>query len=255
LPPKKKPTLWVSLSIMAVALSACSMPDMQTGNRAVKNQDYAAARANYEPLAEFGIPKAKTELGKMYLYGRGADADPQKALALFEEAKAKGDPGAAKLIPKTQAQIGALALQDNPPIPPQEGLKLLQEAAASGDASALFNLGYAHEKGIGVPANGQAADQYYQRAAAHDYPRAEFYRGQLYQRGELIPKNMGLALQLYESAGQKGYTRSYVELGKLYEKGKDVPQDYQKAQNYYKLAKQNGLSTDGDLERLQGKSG
>lgn len=237
------------------ALSACSMPDMQTGNRAVKNQDYAAARANYEPLAEFGIPKAKTELGKMYLYGRDADANPQKALALFEEAQAKGDPGAAKLIPKTQAHIGALALTENPSIPPQEGLKLLQEAAASGDASALFNLGYAHEKGIGVPANGQVADQYYQQASAQDYPKADFYRGQLYQRGELIPKNMDLALQLYELAAQNGYARGYLELGKIYEKGTDVPQDYQKAKNYYTLAKQNGLSTDGNLERLQGKSG
>jgi len=34
-----------------------------------------------------------------------------------------------------------------------------------------------------------------------------------------------------------------------------VPQDYQKAKNYYTLAKQNGLSTDSNLERLQGKSG
>ncbi|MBP7722231.1 MAG: sel1 repeat family protein [Alphaproteobacteria bacterium] len=250
MPPKAFPMFAIMF-----ALSACSMPDMQTGNRAVKNQDYAAARANYEPLAEFGIPKAKTELGKMYLYGRGADANPQKALALFEEAQAKGDPGAAKLIPKTQAHIGALALTENPSIPPQEGLKLLHEAAASGDASALFNLGYAHEKGIGVPANGQVADQYYQQASAQDYPKADFYRGQLYQRGELIPKNMDLALQLYELAAQNGYARGYLELGKIYEKGTDVPQDYQKAKNYYTLAKQNGLSTDGNLERLQGKSG
>lgn len=235
-----------------VVLSACSnLPDMETGSRAYENQDYATARSNYELLAEFGIPKAKTELGKMYLYGRGAEADPQKALALFEEAKAKGDPNSARMIPKAQSQVGAMAFKDNSPILPEQGIKLLEQAAETGDANALFNLGYAHEKGIGVPVSGQMANQYYQQAAAQNYPRADYQRGQLYQKGELIPKNMDMAVQLYESAGQKGYAKGYVELGKIYEKSAD----YEKAGNYYTLARENGIQTDKDMQRLQDKSG
>lgn len=242
--------------LAVVVLSACgNLPDMETGGRAYKNQDYATARSNYEQLADFGIPRAKIELGKMYLYGRGADADPQKALALFEDAKTQGDPTSVRLIPKAQSQLGMLAFKDNSPISPEQGLELLQQAAATGDPGALFNLGYAYEKGFGVPVSGQMADQYYQQAAAQNYPRADFQRGRMYQNGELIPKNMNMAIRLYETAGQKGYARGYLELGKIYEKGEGLPADYKRAKNYYALAKENGLPTDKDLRRSGGKSG
>lgn len=99
---------------MMVLLGACSsMPDMKTAEKAYINEDYSSARNHYEQLSEFGYPKAKVELGKMYLYGKGVDADPQKALTLFEEAEAAGDDRyAPRLIPKAQEKIAKQAAKE-----------------------------------------------------------------------------------------------------------------------------------------------
>jgi uncharacterized protein len=205
------------ISLLAVMLTACNTPpDMRTAKKAYEKQDYTTAQRHYQELAEFGIPEAKNELGKMYLNGRGVEPDPQKALTLFKEAQKAGENTVStRFIAKAQAKAGADAIKQGD----RRGIELLEEAAAAGDANAYY------------------------------------YQAQLYQRGELIPKDPTRAVQLYQSAADKGYYRAYIELGKMYEKGKDVPQDYKKAENYYVLAKQNGLQTDKDLARIQAKSG
>jgi TPR repeat protein len=99
------------LLLAVVVLSSCSsLPDMKTGQKAYEDGNYATAKQHYEELAEFGVPEAKVELGRMYLYGRGVDSDPHKALSLFEEAQQSGKKTAASvLIPKAQAKIASNA--------------------------------------------------------------------------------------------------------------------------------------------------
>jgi TPR repeat protein len=104
--------------------------------------------------------KQKSNWGKMYLYGRGTETNPQKALLLFEEAKADGSLTADRLIPKAQAKLGSTALKTNA----IQGIQLLEQAAAQGNAQAMFDLGQAYEKGSGVSVNGSRASQYYEQS-------------------------------------------------------------------------------------------
>ncbi|GEM_PF-2352405 len=242
----------------ALVLGGCAHQpaDMNTGKQAYSDEDYDTAFAHYSELAKFGVPEAKTELGRLYLSGRGTKADPAMALALFEEAKQGGDSRAERYIPGAQTKLGALTLNSKEnTYNPQDGITLLYKAAEKNDPNALFELGKAHEEGKGVPQNGKIADDYYERSAALGYGRADYSRGKLYERGKLVPKNIPLALALYTQAGGRDYPRAWQQLGKLYENGKEVPMDLKKASEFYTLAKLAGIDVTQDEARLKEKSG
>lgn len=81
-----------SPSFAETPANAVLFPDLKVGKEAYKQKDYAKAHANWLPLAEAGFPKAKTELGKLYLRGLGVPQNPKMAYALFKSAFENGDP-------------------------------------------------------------------------------------------------------------------------------------------------------------------
>jgi TPR repeat protein len=165
-------SFWLCALLLTTACS--SMGDMETARRAALQGDYATASANYEKLADFGLPAAQVERGKQYLYGRGEEKNPEIALNYFEQAAEKGNQRAADYVVRSRAKVGALALKgDTQSVSPQQGLALLKEAAAQGNRDALFELGKAYEKGIGVTPNRSVATGYYREAAAKGHPKAQ----------------------------------------------------------------------------------
>jgi TPR repeat protein len=158
--------------LAALALPACgNLPDMDTAKSAYQAEDYQTARTNYEELSEFGFPRAKIELGKMHLYGKGTEPDPEKALTLFKEAYDGGEKvAAAKLIPRAQTKLGLAAIKDQRP---EEGIRLLEMAGAGGDAQAYKQLGKIYEKGVYAPKNGQLAANYYALAEQNGLPATQ----------------------------------------------------------------------------------
>lgn len=227
---------------------------MRTGKQAYRDKDYETAFYHYERLSDFGLPAAKMELGKMYMYGRGAPADPQKALTLFEEAgHGSNDKRAERYINQARTKLGVLSLHDKPGgLPAEEGIRLLREAVAQDkNAQALFELGYAYERGRGVPRDGRQADHYYKQAAEAGNPKALYYRAKLYEAGYYVPQNTILARQLYQQAADSGYARGYLNLGRMHEKGIGVTQDYSRALEYYRLAEAHDISAQKDMQRLQ----
>jgi len=243
--------------LTAVVLSGCmhTPADLKTGRQAYLDQDYTTAFDHYKQLADFGIPQAKTELGKLYLSGHGTNEDPATALALFEEAERAGDVTVApRYIASAQTKLGTMALKSEPGAPsPEQGITLLQQAAARNEPAAWFELGSAYEKGVAVEQSGAVADQSYAKAAALGYARADYNRAQLYRKGKLVRQNMPLAIQLYEQAGTNDYPRAWQELGKIYEKGEGVPTDLNKAADYYMLAQAGGMDVTADQMRLKEK--
>lgn len=254
----KKPLILLAGLTATLMFTGCRhMPaDMETGKRAYQNEDYQTALNHYQQLADFGIPEAKTELGKLYLYGRGTKKDPKMALALFEAAEKAGDSRTApRYIPGAKAKVGAMALDQEPGAPPPaEGLELLREAAQKNEPSAWFELGQAFEKGIGVEQNAKLADEHYARAGELGYGRADYYRAQLHEKGDDLPRNISLAVDLYEKAGRNDYPRAWVQLGKIYEEGEGIPQDLKKASDYYTLAEAEGMDVQKDKKRLAEKT-
>lgn len=237
-------TLMVLLTASCLALTgltACGhMPDMKTGANAFKAGDYDTAYMHYSELSEFGIPRAKIELGKLYLYGRGnTQTDPQKALELFREADAGGEHTlAARYIPRAETKLGTLALKGRiSGYSSADALAMLRKAADAGSADALFELGKAYEKGKGVAINGKLADQYYALSTAQGFARAAFYRGHMHMNGKVVTQNAPLAIELYEKSAEMGYDRAYEELAQIYAKGQGVPADLSKAEEYQRLAR------------------
>lgn len=125
----------VVIMMAGVMLSACtSMPDMKTAKEAAARGDYQTAYYHYNELADFGMPKAKMELGKLYLYGNGVEADPEKALGLFEEARTLGDnKNAPRFIAKAQTKLDKLSMKSKSSgSPSRNGRGLLKETGVLG---------------------------------------------------------------------------------------------------------------------------
>ncbi|MFP4313023.1 MAG: tetratricopeptide repeat protein [Alphaproteobacteria bacterium] len=228
------------LFLTPLILNACGhMPDMDTGWKAYKADNFDKAYAHYSELAEFGVPRAKIETGKILLYGKGSqDRDPERALQLFEQAKAEGEIRLGNLyIPRAKAKLGSKILKGEVQgYSDSEGLAMLKDAAATGDRTALFEMGYAYEKGLGVPVNGEKAAEYYAASGEKDYARGTFYQGQLYMKGDIVPQNIPKAVTLYEKAGEGGYPHAYKKLAQMYAEGKVVEANAQKAKVYKNMA-------------------
>ena len=96
------------------------------------------------------------------------EAEFEAAAKTLEELANKGDPMA-------QSFLGVMLLPDH--LLPQDvprALALFQNAAAMADAEALFNLGYMHRLGIGVPHDMNQAKLWYEKSAELEHPDAVF---------------------------------------------------------------------------------
>lgn len=240
---------------MISALAACAA-DMKTADYAYRNQDYNSARKHYEKLADKGFPEAQTSLGRIYLYGKGIERDPEKALELFRQAsRPGGDPRAKRYIPRALAYAGRSAVKGEAKyLTPRQGLQMLRQAAAENNKTALFELGYAWENGLaGLQPDGRKATEYYLKAAGTGYGRAYHYLADMYEDGELVPRNLDIAVRLYENAVRNDYPRAAVNLGRLYEKGEGVAQNKSKAMAYYRYAQNNGVPAKEEIARLMSK--
>jgi len=71
-------------------------------------------------------------------------------------------------------------------------------------APSLNNLGYLHERGLGVDADAAAAVAYYREAADRGLAAAQYNCGQAYERGAGVPRDTRAAAEWYEKAGAQG---------------------------------------------------
>lgn len=74
----------------SVLLASCGAADLNVAKGAYKAGDYATALAQWTELAEFGIPEAQTELGKLYAKGAGVEKDLDKAAFWLKKAAEAG---------------------------------------------------------------------------------------------------------------------------------------------------------------------
>jgi TPR repeat protein/energy-coupling factor transporter ATP-binding protein EcfA2 len=122
--------------------------------------------------------------------------------------------------------------------------KVLLEAnstgAQNGDASAMNNLGYHYQQGLGVPQDYAKAREWYEKAADKGHVIALNNLGWLYQNGWGVPQDYGKARGWYEKAANNGNPVAMSNLGWLYQNGWGVPQDYGKARGWFEKAADNG---------------
>ncbi len=110
--------------------------------------------------AEQGDPGAQSNLGVMYLNGRGVPRDQTEAVRWYRLAADQGD---------ARAQYNLGVLYGNGRGVPQdqtEAVRWFRLAADQGDADAQFNLGFMYATGVGVSQDYVAAHMWYDLAGA-----------------------------------------------------------------------------------------
>jgi uncharacterized protein len=116
----------------------------------------------------------------------------------------------------------------------------LRKKAEAGDAEAQNNLGYAYDKGEGVPQDYVEAFKWFRKAAEQRDTTALHNLGYAYAHG--VHKDLKEAIKLYRLAAAQGHAGAYNNLGDAYEHGVGVKKDYKEAIKWYRLGADRGGS-------------
>lgn len=123
--------------LAAAALSAPASAGVKEGIAAYQRGDYAAAIAEWKPLADAGNADAQFNLAQAYKTGRGVPVDIPAATALYRKAAEQGHQQA-------QASVGLLMFQHGDQV---GAMPWIEKAAANGDPRSQYILGTAKFNG------------------------------------------------------------------------------------------------------------
>jgi TPR repeat protein len=181
-----------SLGLAAGAARA----DVKAGVDAWQRGDFAAAVAEWRPLADQGDADAQYNLGQAYKMGRGVPQDIGIAESWYEKAAQQGHPQAA-------ANLGLILFQNGER---EKAIPWLKMAADADDPRAEYVLGTALFNGDVAGKDWVRAYAMMSRAAAQGFPPAVT---NLQQMDQYVPegqRRQGLALagQIERNAGAAG---------------------------------------------------
>ena len=198
--------------------------------------DYEQARAYYEQSGD--NPYAQIALGFLYYNGQGVEQDMEKGKELFQSAADTG---------VVEGYYGLAMVAEN------EGdiktaLEHCNKVAEDGAeqvyiASAMNNLGYMYEHGVGVEQDGAKAVEWYTKAADLGHATAMNDLGYMYMYGEGVEQDGAKAVEWYIKAADLGNTTAMNRLGYMYYNGEGVEQDYAKAIEWSTKAADSGDAT------------
>ncbi len=135
---------WI-LTFVACATSA----DFEAGRKAYTDYNYAAALAEWQPLAEQGDARAQYEVGALHHYGRGVPKNPAKAAAWYRKAASQGHELAKKNLARLEAGAVAQAPKNSarpsspyPSAPaPRDGYVTCKTNCMNGDCYRTYSNG------------------------------------------------------------------------------------------------------------------
>lgn len=169
--------------------------------RAAGVADKALAALNGASAA--GQAKATLALAEMLMKGEGTEADPTRAIGLYEEAAAGGLTGPASL---------ALGLYFRTHDEPAKALAALQTAAAAGESEAKLALGEVLLKGEGVPADVATAETLLTAAAAERFPGPALTTLGLHYRATGVSQKAADALAKASEAGSADAMLAFADM-------------------------------------------
>lgn len=160
--------------------------------------------------ADQGNPVAQMNLGVVYLNGQGQPKDPARAVELLRKAVDQGLPGAMSRLATAYQQ--GLAVEKNE----TEGLRLMRKAAEAGDGYGQSLLGDVYRTGSnGQTVNHGEALRLYQLAAAQGQTTAMNNLGYLYEQGLGTAKDRSKAVEWYRKAASRGLELAKNNLKRL----------------------------------------
>lgn len=132
-----------ALALAVIVSAPCAGADVKTGVDAWSRGDFAAAVAEWRPLAIAGDADAQFNMGQAYKLGRGVPIDPPQALEWFRKA-------AEKNHLQAQDNYGIGLFQANRRA---EAIPYLERSAARGEPRTQLVLGTMLFNGDGVKAD------------------------------------------------------------------------------------------------------
>jgi uncharacterized protein len=214
-------------SMLFFVASTAHAADLHEGIRATHQHDYAAAIAEFTPLAEQGEAEAQYQLGLLFLFGHGVPRDDAQANAWFRKAFAGFSKAAADGSAEAQDRLGGMYITgDGVHQDYTQAAAWFSKSAAQGNANAQYHLGiFVYANGYGAPQDWTKAVSWYSKAAAQGNVQAQFALGLLNYHGVHVPKNYANALAWFREGAAQGDPESFYELSKMYADGAGVPQD------------------------------
>ena len=175
-------------------------PSIAAGVAAIRNQNYALARANFKPLAEKGDAAGQRSYGRLLMMKCTGLQDQAAGAEWFQKAADVGDVDAA-------AELGAAYMngqgvtQDD-----AKAFALVSKAANAGNGGAQVNMGYFYLSGRGVERDPYQGMVWTVKAAEQGLPVALYNIAQAYQRGGALPQNLDEAAYFLQIAMQRSTT-------------------------------------------------
>ena len=247
----------------AIALS--NLANFYEHGKAVK-QDLTMAAKYYNESAAAGYHKALCNLGDLYLdYKDNIEID--KALSIYKAGADKGlsdcqfslgytygeflndQQEALTWYKKAANQNNATAITNigymyqngvGVEVDLVKGFEYYLKAADLGNAAAQENLGRSYEFGIGTKQDYAKAHEYFAKGAAQNHAGAIVNLGTFYNKGVIVKKNRAKALELYKKSADLGNSAGAFNLGNAYLYGDGVEKDLEKSLQYYKQSSMAG---------------
>jgi TPR repeat protein len=183
-----KSARYLGVCFAALFLAGTARADLEKGMAAVERQDWAAALAQFQPLAEQGDPSAQVNLGNLYFKGLGVEQDYSAALRWYLKAARQGSAMAQDKL-GTIHFYGLGVREDH-----AAALTWFRSAAEQGDAGAAVILGNLYEEGDGTPKD--LAQAYFWYALAAEQGRNEALDSKNALAERMSPGEMNAALDL-----------------------------------------------------------
>src|SRR5262245_2730177 len=178
----------------APAAATAAAGPYESGMAAFQRRDYARAAELWRPAADSGDLRARNELGRLYLDGRGVPKDEKRAAEYFHSAAEQGDAAA-------QCALGSLYLQGRGvPQDNAEAWRWIRRSAEQRLPLGQYYLGWLYQYGAGAPRNIIEADNWYRLAADQRESRAQLALGRMHQLGNGPPQDNVLAYAWYTLA-------------------------------------------------------
>ncbi|MBF0285800.1 MAG: sel1 repeat family protein [Magnetococcales bacterium] len=192
----------------------------------------------FQQAADKGLMEGHLNLGSAYINGRGVTLNRELAIKHFKEAARKGSVVAVNSL--AAAQASGQGVDEITP----ETVKLLRTSAELGNTEAQFNMGKAHELGLGgTPKDLDKAREWYAKAAAQGMKEAQQRVKELMDerqsRGEKVALPKGLERLRQEA--EWGDARAQRKLGDLFlSGGEGVKKDAHEGARWIAMAANKG---------------
>ena len=199
----------LAAAMIGVFFVTVARADFQAGVKAYDAGDYAAAIAEWRPLADQGNLEAQFGMGIIYENGRGIGRDYTEASSWYTMAAEGGHPGAQFNLGNMYQQ--GLGVEKDP----KKAVYWWTLAAAQGLSEAQLNLGIAYHRGDGVAVDQDEALAWFVRAAESGNPMGQFSAGYAFEIGLGTEPDIAKARAYYIEASQAGVQQAVTRLAAL----------------------------------------